>query len=470
MSRVPPSLAWRTQYSRARWEARSGQAADPMLAAAAPAMPVVFGPTDAPPGTRPWNGVGFSLLFLGFLGYIWSITTYRPAVGLESLLVASAGLFLERDARIRVPPFLVLLGVWIVWGALGLAFSPYQPEVTKQLDVLWRIWVITLLALAALSTPARLRFFLFFFLGAFAIYPARGTLLNYAGDITHNGRVAWNYAFSNPNDLAGMTLLLIGLCGAFYIREPKGWPKLAALAGLIILPGMVLITQSRGAFLALACMGLLLLAGQRRRVRTLLIVGAIGAVAALSAPKELWTRIEGLRGVTNTASLDKVDEEGSAEQRFEIWRVSWAIAADHPITGVGVGAYPAAHEAYMRGGAFKSTARGRRDTHSTYFNVLAETGIVGLLLFLGTVGSVFWRAEGVRRRIRAVLPLWSQQLLYLQLGLAAFLSAGIFGSYAKLSYLYLYCATIWVTAEFADRAARGVAASPHPPTVPTRPH
>ena len=90
------------------------------------------------------------------------------------------------------------------------------------------------------------------------------------------------------------------------------------------------------------------------------------------APNNVLDRVRGLKAIDD-GNLNQVDEEGSAFQRYEIWKVARTIIREHPVTGVGLGAYPAAHRLTATRSQFNPTARGRRDTHSTYLNVTAET-------------------------------------------------------------------------------------------------
>ena len=169
------------------------------------------------------------------------------------------------------------------------------------------------------------------------------------------------------------------------------------------------------------------------------------------APSSLWERIGGLANVTDTQNLQTVDKEGSAEQRFEIWKVALKIIREHPVSGIGVGAYPAAHTQYATGSEFNPTSRGARDTHSTYLNVLAETGAVGLVLFVMMLGAVLSLAERIRRRSHDLLPASSQQILFLEIGLVGYLMAGIFGSFAKISFLYIHMAILWAAVDLTRR-------------------
>lgn len=182
------------------------------------------------------------------------------------------------------------------------------------------------------------------------------------------------------------------------------------------------------------------------------------------APGGVWTRMAGLSRARNTTELEAVDPEGSAKARFEIWKVATKVIRDQPVLGVGLGAYPMAHESYAIDEPIVRAAKGKRDTHNTWLNVLAETGAPGLILYLAMLISTVWNAERIRRACAAVLPRQTTQLLYLEFGLAAFLVGGIFGSLAHLLFLYIHLALIWSLADLCRREAlprgRAIAATP----------
>ena len=82
--------------------------------------------------------------------------------------------------------------------------------------------------------------------------------------------------------------------------------------------------------------------------------------------------------------------------------------------------------------------------------IAAELGIPGLALFLGLIGSVLLYSRRVRRRCRAVMPSTAQQLRFMELGLIAFMVTGVFGSFSRLSFLYLVVMLLWVTARACE--------------------
>jgi O-antigen ligase len=210
-------------------------------------------------------------------------------------------------------------------------------------------------------------------------------------------------------------------------------------------------------------------------VRVLLIGTVALVVGFMVAPPRFFERIKGLNDLASgDAGVDEVDDQGSAAQRYEIWRVAGAIISENAVTGVGIGAYRFAHMQYARRGNFHIMARGQRDTHSTYLNLAAETGIPGLALWLALVGTAIGAAERARRRCKKLLPRSAQQILFLEVGLISFLVAGIFGTFVPLAFLYLHLVLLWAVSDLCLRELRlvqGARAAPGPAgtVLPPRP-
>ena len=394
-------------------------------------------------GVMPWMAVDWSLLLVGFLAYVFITTTYYISGGDYAMGAALFGLILVRGP-LRRPPLIAWMLVYCWWCVMGLAMTDYPTVVIERLRDFLKLWLIVVVAVNALTTRAALRLFMVFFAGCFALFPLRGAFVNFLGGDTLFGRALWNHIFSNPNDLAAITLLQLSMVAGMLSSGVRGWIRACCLAGAFLLPLLILITQSRGAIIAMGVFAIALLVEQRRRLRPRVILRLLAAAALLAyvTPSSVWTRLGGVRRVTSTAQLDAVDPEGSARQRFEIWRVAARIIREHRVLGVGLGAYKLEHLRVSRSAEFNPTARGARDTHSTVLNVAAETGVVGLLLFLLLIGTAVRDAERVRRAGRTLLPAGARQLLYLELGLLAYFVAGVWGSYAHLAFTYLHVALI----------------------------
>ena len=402
----------------------------------------------------------WSLTLFGFLLYLLVITSYRLPLGDVAIVMSLGGIAFQRGG-IRFPPYLWWFIAFAVWSTFMTTTQTAYPDwAMPQLITLAKLCLIVFAAANALQTPGQVRLFMVFFLGCFALFPLRGAMFNFF--LYHNdlqGRAIWNLLYSNPNDLGAMALLQLSMATALLVAEPKGWVRWAATVGVVALPMLILMTQSRGVFLGLSVFVAIAFFGQRRRVRLALRLAVVAAILTSVAPSSVWTRMQTLRSATNTSTLDQVDgEEGSARQRYEIWRVAFKIIRDHPITGVGFGAYRPTHEQYAMDPEFKPTAQGQRDTHSLYFNVLAETGFPGLLLYLGMLGVVLLAAERARRRCMRVFEIGAKQLLMLEAGLLSFLVASIFGSLPYLPHFLLHLVLIYAVSMLASTHAGKIVA------------
>ena len=407
----------------------------------------------------PWRGVQWTLTYVGFLGYIFAITTYRFPIGDVSIVLALLGLLTMKEP-VRVPGLLKGLGVFLLWAMMGWALSVYPDQVYLRLNQMVKLWLIALVAANALRTRQQIRFFLVFWLGCFALYPVRGAFFNYYlyGE-TLFGRALWNYIFSNPNDLAAYCILQLAMALGLTSIEGKGPVRLATRIGLLLVPLLILLTKSRGAFLGFAVFLLFALWGQRRRGRAIGITLLVASAVLALAPKNSLDRVFALWNIEKTGDVASADEEGSAEQRYEIWKVARRIIRENPVVGVGLGAYPMAHNLASRQPQFKETAWGRRDTHSTYLNVTAETGFVGFIIFASSYLAAFVSVDSTRRRMKKVRPQTAQVLYAMEVGGVGFFVAAIFGSMAHVSFLVLHFVTMWCVAELMKREVAGAAAA-----------
>jgi len=92
--------------------------------------------------------------------------------------------------------------------------------------------------------------------------------------------------------------------------------------------------------------------------------------------------------------------------RLRVWQESLGIIKDFPLTGIGLG-----HESFLSIYPFYMLDRGKSPfhTHNTYLQVLVETGIIGLLVFLWLLLSYF------KRGLKAIASTRDKELKYLMI-------------------------------------------------------
>jgi len=449
---------------------RMRRGAIPLAGPRAPTAPRGMGGRLAAPVQRVQSlfaGVHWSLAFIAFAAYVYSITSYKVAIGTEAMVVALLTLPMERTGLRFAQPMAWMIA-FVAWSALGVTMTDYPELVWNEVIELAKIAAVMFVATNVITTRARFRFFLVFMLGICAAYPVRGTLINYflVGE-TLVGRAIWNHIYSNPNDLAAYCLLSISLTFALLANERTRWIRVCAGLGEGILALIILLTQSRGAFVGAALFGLIAFRERMKKFKRLIMPAIAGMIILMFVPDSAWKRFGTIGNAADGAAISNVDA-GSAEARMQIWKVAVAVIQDNPITGVGWGAYQEAHYRMALGNGFGPLAFGRRDAHSTYLRVMAETGIVGFACFAGLIVATLVRAERQRRRSRATHPELAIQLGYLELGLVAFLIAGIWGSYGNLVFLYLHLSLIHVGTQLLAGASKQQAPTPRGRMLPGR--
>ena len=421
-----------------------------------------------------------TLPFAGLAVYLWVIHSARLPIASYAIALGLFGLVLQAQP-LRFPAPLLWFGGFFLWAVGTAPVARFPNDTMDKLVDFGKLWLVFLLACNVARTKRQLQVLMITWLGIFAFYPVRGTMFNFVFRIGEFGRYAWNFIFANPNDLAALTLPILAMSIAVLQGEKEkkkfregGWIRLSALAGVILLPLMIMVTQSRGGILALFTMGLLVLVQYRKEARSFAVLVLVAGVIALAAPSSVWTRLGGLSNVgDDSETAAQVDVEGSADQRLEIWKVAGAMIADNAVTGVGLGGYTKSHSEYARSSEFNVIARGTRDTHSIYLNVMAETGVVGFILLMGMMLSALWQGRRAVKDLETRDPGAAKQMQTLNIGLIAFMQAGIFASLHRVAFLYLYLA-ILSTAIFAFGSQTGLplrrraAGPPQPAPPPSR--
>src|SRR5688572_8104520 len=99
--------------------------------------------------------LGLGLVSLAF--YLWIIHSYKLNAGDVAVIALGAGVLL-RGGQVRLPAPLIVFGLFILWGAVGLAVTDSVAISTTTLIDLLKLWVISFCVFNVVRTPAELRF------------------------------------------------------------------------------------------------------------------------------------------------------------------------------------------------------------------------------------------------------------------------------------------------------------------------
>lgn len=180
----------------------------------------------------------------------------------------------------------------------------------------------------------------------------------------------------DPNDLSLVLTFPLSFAAARLFDRQSPWtPRLFALIVYLLIAWAILCTQSRGGLLGMtAVTGILLWHNSRNKVAVIMI-GLVGLVVLV-----------GLAGISERASggaaEDGIDE--SAMGRIYAWQAAFNMALAHPLFGVGIDNFYSNYFFYSPHWDGKNHA-----VHSTWFQVLAETGFIGIIVFISLIVSAF---------------------------------------------------------------------------------
>jgi len=202
------------------------------------------------------------------------------------------------------------------------------------------------------------------------------------------GRVRYAAMGQDPNDVARFLDLGFPLAALLLSSEHR-WPgRLLALGYLPLGLIAVLLTASRGGFLAalvaLAGCGFLLVRGHAKVVVAgAFALPAIAAVLWFGVSREVFERL---------ATIPEQLQGGDLNQRMNIWSAGWDAFVQSPLIGSGAGSFVAA------------AGLNPADTaHNTALSILVSGGLCGFLLAVCIVIAVVMGAMQTRGNLRLAL-------------------------------------------------------------------
>ncbi len=192
---------------------------------------------------------------------------------------------------------------------------------------------------------------------------------------------------ADENDFAMAMNMSIPYAFALLAVEKGAARRFCLFGALGILVLATAATMSRGGFVGLAALLFMLWVRSPRKLASLVLVVVLAVTLSVLAPATYWKEISTISRST--------DENDTGYQRLYLWKIAWRIFLDHPVLGVGPANYQYHNYFYEDE---KETSRGYhvwgRVSHSVYFTVLPEYGIVGTALFL----VIVFKGISARRR------------------------------------------------------------------------
>ena len=340
---------------------------------------------------EPWLVAYATLAFVparvGLLGHQLLVPLYAVATGAAVLIGWELARGDERARELRLAS--VPLALFVGWTGLSLAWTKDVHEGAIEVLAFYVPFTILAISVARLPwRPSRLRL-LYGELAAMALVFAVVGLYQYrTRDIFQNPKVITSNAYA----------AFFRVNSVFW--DPSVYGRFLVVA---LIPTVVLIVRGRStraavagfAFVVIAWLGLLISFSQSSFAA--LLVGVVGVAAVAWRWRALWAVLAAVVVLSGLASSEPAVRRAlvhhtrsglnnATSGRASLVATGVRIALAHPAVGVGVGGF---QQAYAERVNLKPGNLKRAASHDTPVTVAAETGVVGLALFVCLLAAVF---------------------------------------------------------------------------------
>ena len=329
-------------------------------------------------------------------------------------------------ARPREVNMVLLFGLAAL---LSVPFAIDPAEAWKEFnDIVIKTLLIFLVIVNVVRTEWRVRLLWFLVLGV-SIYLSINVISDYQAGVFKIGAAETNTQrvegvikglFDNSNDLALHLVTMIPIAFALGIEKKGLTRKLVYFPITLLMVAAVIITFSRGGFIGLIAMTLVLARKLSRRNKTAALATVVlGVIFFLAvAPASYSGR---LATIFDSAS----DITGSSSQRTQVLKRSILVALRYPLFGVGIGNFH--HKSFQELG-----------THNAYTQVAAETGIPAMIAYIIFLVHPLRKLRLIEREMfeRNETSRFYYLTIGLQASLVGFMVASFFAAVAYQWYIY----------------------------------
>ena len=315
-----------------------------------------------------------------------------------------------------------------------------NPDNARYYEFLAKIMVFCLLMPLFINSRLRMHVLLLVIVLGLGLHGVLEGLKTISSGGAHNMYGPAGTMISDRNHLSTALALVLPIIYYLHFYSANRLVRAGMLLAFALVALAIMGGGSRGGFVALAIVGIWLFMTSRHRLRTLLFVGVLG-LAFYYFGADLWT--------DRLSTIQDANEDASFMGRVVAWKVSSAIALNHPIFGAGFHAVQV--NAIWDIFKYSPGLLGFLDlpvptfsakaAHSIYFEVMGDMGFVGLFLFLTILLQSIHSRFAIKRMVKQLGTskyLWARDLAdMLMLSVLAYMVGGAAVSLGYFEVVYM---------------------------------
>lgn len=359
-----------------------------------------------------------------------------PWAAITAGLTFFALLVAREERRLPLTPPTILLAFFMLWMSLTSLF-PFHPGTGYDMwSRVMKILLMTFVALTVIHSKKQIHWLVWIIVFSLGFYGVKGGVFTLA---TGGDYLVWGPAGSfieGNNEVALALVMTIPLMRYVQLGLKKPWQRWAMTGAMLLTALAALGSHSRGAFLAIAGMGIFLWWKSRNKVGMGLALCMV-AVGMLAFMPEGW--------MDRMRTIETYSTDTSAMGRINAWWMAFHLATDRFIGG-GFDIYD--FDVFAR---YAPNPLDVHAAHSIYFQVLGEHGFVGLFLFMG-IGAFTWlAATDAKRKSQGIPELqWIGSLMDMtKVSMVGYAVGGAFLSLAYFDVPYYLLVVVVASRELA---------------------
>src|SRR5579864_3683503 len=311
-------------------------------------------------------------------------------------------------------PIVYALAGFTFWLSLAALFAIHPDVSVPKWEEIMKVLLMTFVTMCIVQTRDRINQVVWTIVLSLGFYGVKGGIFSI---LTGGNYRVWGpeNSFIGDNNSLGLALImLLPLIQYLRVNNTAQWIRLGLMGGMGLSIIAILGTYSRGALIGLTMTLGFLLMKARYRALTFLVSGAVLGLTLVMLPSDWYVRM---------GTIENAEQDASVQGRFDAWTFAYKLALDHPFLGGGQ-AISGNDDALFR--HYVPTAPAARAPHSIYFEVLGETGFVGLGFFLALLVISYLSARNIIRSTRGHPELaWAGSLAaMLQVSIVAYAITG----------------------------------------------
>ena len=355
--------------------------------------------------------------------------------GWATFVVTIAGWAFSREKKqIAVNPTTVLMGLFILGITMNMPFalSPWAAEYQGWLRVL-KMFTFFILTASLLTDKRRIDALIWMIvisIGFWIFYQGGASVITLGG---HKAFGPPDSMITDNNIFAAAILVVLPLINYLRLQARHKLVRVVLLLTMGLTLLTVLASYSRGAFLGIFAVSVVLWWRSRSKLAGLIVLGTALGAAVMFMPADWVARMH---------TIDHYQHDNSAESRLQIWNIAWHLALHHPLTGVGFHGtlFHRVVDTVFPGGITIAI-------HSIWFQALGEQGFVVFFIWLAITLVGAWNTQRIVRLTRGRPELaWAWDLARMvQVSIVAYT---VTGTFLPIAYWDIYF-TVLVAVQMA---------------------